>query len=162
MGQQTEAKKKAVVNASVFLAVVLVDEPKEIRQGAFRLLQDMIAQKVIVHLPDRFEDEVLGGLVEAVTKGRTMLATPTAIFSALQRFIRAATVHHRSIDWHAEEVFQAALRWRVSYYDALYLVVAQKVSGTYWTADKKLLRHLQRQKFADLPEVGWIGDFKSP
>jgi predicted nucleic acid-binding protein len=72
------------------------------------------------------------------------------------------TVHRRGVDWEASEVFAAALRWRVSYYDALYLVIAQKVGATYWTADRKLLRYLQRQKFSDLPQVGWIGNFKSP
>jgi len=160
MGQQIQAEKKAVVNASVFLTAILVDEPKEVRQGAFQLLQDIVAQKVTIHIPDRFEDEVLGGLVEAVTKGRPILATPTAIFSALQRFIRVATIHHRSIDWHAEEVLQAALRWRVSYYDAIYLVVAQKVGATYWTADKKLLRFLRQHRFHDLPASAWIGDYR--
>ena len=160
MGQQIKTTApKVVVNASIFLALVLRDEPEDIRQGARRLMQAISMHQIEAHVPERFEDEVLGGLVEAVTKGRPLLATPIAIFMALQRFMGFMMVHRRGVDWSAEEVFNAALRWRVSYYDALYLVVAQKVGATYWTADKKLFRFLQRQKFADLPKVSWIGNF---
>jgi predicted nucleic acid-binding protein len=109
MERQTQAPK-VVINASVFLTAVLVDEPADARHGAHRLLQDVIAQQADAFVPDRFEDEVLGGLVEAVTKGRPILATPAAIFSALQRFMEVVTIHHRNADWQAEEVFAAALR----------------------------------------------------
>jgi predicted nucleic acid-binding protein len=159
MERQTQAPK-VVINASVFLTAVLVDEPADARHGAHRLLQDVITHQADAFLPDRFEDEVLGGLVEAVTKGRPILATPAAIFSALQRFMEVVTIHHRNADWQAEEVFAAALRWRVSYYDALYLVIAQKVGATYWTADRKLLRFLRQHRFPDLPALDWIGDYR--
>jgi hypothetical protein len=104
MERQTQAPK-VVINASVFLTAVLVDEPADARHGAHRLLQDVITHQADAFVPDRFEDEVLGGLVEAVTKGRPILATPAAIFSALQRFMEVVTIHHRNADWQAEEVF---------------------------------------------------------
>jgi len=151
--------QKVVVNASVFLALVLLDEPRDIRQGARKLMQAVSTRSIEAHVPERFEDEVLGGLVEAATKGRPLLAQPIVIFRALQKFMGFMTVHRHGVDWSAEEVFNAALRWRVSYYDALYLVAAQKVGGTYLTADRKLLRFLQYQNFTDLPKVGWIGNF---
>ena len=159
MGQQDRTQEIVVVNASVFLAVILLDEPLEIGLPAGALVADILSGKICAHVPDRFEDEVLGGLVEALTKGRPVAAQPLL---ALQELLTKMTVHRRGVDWEASEVFAAALRWRVSYYDALYLVIAQRVGGTYWTADKKLLRYLQRQKFSDLPQVGWIGNFKSP
>lgn len=148
MGHQSHHQEIIVINASVFLAVILLDEPLEVSLPAGALIADIFGGKLRAHVPDRFEDEVLGGLVEALTKGRPVAARP---FLALQEILTKLTVHRRGVDWSAEEVFNAALRWRVSYYDALYLVIAQKVGATYWTADKKLRRFLQRQKFADLP-----------
>ncbi|MCS7193285.1 MAG: hypothetical protein NZ937_09945, partial [Armatimonadetes bacterium] len=127
MEQQTKTTtQKVVVNASVFLVLVLLDEPKEIRQSARLLIQDILTRRLQGHVPDRFEDEVLGGLVEAFTKGRPLLASPFIIFLALQRLMKALIVHHRGVDWSAQEVFNASSRWRVSYYDAVYLLVAQK------------------------------------
>ncbi len=160
MEHQTKAQEEAVVNASVFLATVLSDEPPEVRLPATLLVVRIEAGMVRAHIPDRFEDEVLGGLTEAITKRRPLVVAPTVLFATLKRFMASAIVHHRGIDWQAEEVFRAALHWRVSYYDALYLLVAQKVGATYWTADKKLLRFLQRSRSADLPQLGWIGDYR--
>ncbi|MCS7192574.1 MAG: type II toxin-antitoxin system VapC family toxin [Armatimonadetes bacterium] len=160
MGQKPEAQtqKVVVMNASVFLAVVLLDEPPEIWRPATALFADIMAGKVQAHIPDRFEDEVLGGLVEAISKGRPIAAKP---FEALKDLMANMTIHYRITDWQSEEVFNAALRWRVSYYDAVYLLVAQKLGATYWTADKKLLRFLQRQRFTDLPNLDWIGNYLS-
>ncbi|MCS7265004.1 MAG: type II toxin-antitoxin system VapC family toxin [Armatimonadetes bacterium] len=157
MGQEA---KEVVVNASVFLAAILLDEPVEVSKPAFLLLLDIMKGKLVVHVPDRFEDEVLGGLVEAFTRGRPMLASPEGVFRILQRFLTKVIVHHRDWDWNAQEVFNASLRWQVSYYDAIYLLIAQKIGATYWTADKKLLRFLQRQKFTDLPRLDWIGSYR--
>jgi len=154
MGHQ---EVKVVLNALVFLAAMLLDEPKEVSDGAMQMLLDIDSGKVIAHVPDRFEDEVLGGLVEAISKGRPVSA---AVFATFLHFWGKFRIHSRSVDWHAEEVFQAALRWRVSYYDALYLVVAQKVGATYWTADRKLLRFLRHHRFPDLPASAWIGDYR--
>ncbi|MCS7265002.1 MAG: type II toxin-antitoxin system VapC family toxin [Armatimonadetes bacterium] len=140
------------------MAIILLDEPPEIWRPATALIADIMAGKVEAHVPDRFEDEVLGGLVEAVTKGRPVTLTALATFF---HFWDKMTIHCRGFDWNAQEVFSAALRWRVSYYDAVYLLIAQKLGATYWTADKKLLRFLQRQKFADLPNWGWIGNYLS-
>jgi len=68
MGRQTQ-EIKVVLNASVFLdSRCSLDEPKEVAEGAManRLLEDVISGKVLAaFVPDRFEDEVLGGLVEA-------------------------------------------------------------------------------------------------
>ena len=147
----------AIINASVFLAAILLDEPKEVSEPALKMLMDIDSGRVEAHVPDRFEDEVLGGLVEAITKGRPVTLTALATFFHLwDKMI----IHRREVDWNSQEVFNAALRWRVSYYDAIYLVVAQKVEATYWTADKKLLRFLQRQKFVDLPRLDWIGNYR--
>ncbi len=155
--EQQAQKPKIVLNASVFLAVILLDEPPEIGEPAALAIADILAGRVQGFVPDRFEDEVLGGLVEAVTKGRPAAADP---FKGLQDLMANMRIYQRGVDWRAEEVFCAALRWRVSYYDALYLLVARKVGATYWTADKKLLRFLQRNRFADLPQLGWIGDYR--
>lgn len=147
----------AIINASVFLAAILLDEPKEVSEPALKMLMDIDSGRVEAHVPDRFEDEVLGGLVEAITKGRPVTLTALATFFHLwDKMI----IHRREVDWNSQEVFNAALRWRVSYYDAIYLVVAQKVGATYWTADKKLLRFFQRQKFVDLPRLDWIGNYR--
>ena len=147
----------AIINASVFLAAILLDEPKEVSEPALKMLMDIDSGRVEAHVPDRFEDEVLGGLVEAITKGHPVTLTALATFFHLwDKMI----IHRREVDWNSQEVFNAALRWRVSYYDAIYLVVAQKVGATYWTADKKLLRFLQRQKFVDLPRLDWIGNYR--
>jgi len=154
---QVQNQEIVVVNASVFLAVILLDEPEEVTLPAAALIADILSGRVSAHVPDRFEDEVLGGLVEALSKGRPVAASP---FAALQEVLTKMNVHRRGVDWNSREVFNAALRWHVSYYDAVYLVVAHKLGATYWTADKKLLRFLQRQKFPDLPKLGWIGSYR--
>ncbi|MCS7264998.1 MAG: type II toxin-antitoxin system VapC family toxin [Armatimonadetes bacterium] len=154
-----KTQEKIVVNASVFLATILLDEPIEVRLPATLMLARIEAGFLEAHIPDRFEDEVLGGLVEAFTKGRPLVTTFETVVTALEHFLAIANVHCRGVNWQAQEVLKAALRWRVSYYDAIYLTIAQEVSATYWTADKKLFRFLMRQGFTDLPKVGWIGSF---
>lgn len=155
-----KTQEKVAVNASVFLAAVLLDEPMDIRLPATIMVARVNTGSIEAHIPDRFEDEVFGGLVEAFTKGRPLTTTFDSVVIALQHFMTIASVHHRGVDWQAQEVLRTALRWRVSYYDAIYLTIAQKVGATYWTADKKLLRFLQRQKFVDLPRLDWIGNYR--
>ncbi len=92
---QTEAsqKKHFVLNASVSLLWFLRDEPPDLCSKADLLFQDILDGKVIVHVPDRWLDEVCGGLVKAVHAKRLTLNEAR---DALRRVFRMISLPN----WH--------------------------------------------------------------
>ncbi len=158
---QTEAsqKKHFVLNASVSLLWFLRDEPPDLCSKADLLFQDILDGKVIVHVPDRWLDEVCGGLVKAVHAKRLTLNEAR---DALRRVFRMISlpnwhVHYSDLHWRHEEVTEWAMATSVSFYDAIYLFVAESINGMFWTADRKLYEFLTRR--GNSPRIKWIGDY---
>jgi len=84
MGRSQEAER-VVVNVSVMLAVLILDEPWIDREGSMRLLQEMEDERLTAFVPDRFLDEVLGGVLKALAVQRPLLITADEIFHFLSR-----------------------------------------------------------------------------
>jgi predicted nucleic acid-binding protein len=84
MGRSQEAER-VVVNASVMLAVLILDEPWIAREGSMRLLQEIEDERLTAFVPDRFLDEVLGGVLKALAVQRPLLITADEIFHFLSR-----------------------------------------------------------------------------
>lgn len=145
-------KECVVVNASVMLAVFLLDEPWLMRGGAMRLLHDIRFEGVIALVPDRFRDEVVGGLLGAVSVQRPPFVPADEAFQMLNElpliWCREGEV------WQPTDVWALAQTAQCTYPYAMYVQLARQQNATLWTADLRLVRHLR-----SLYPVGWIGDY---
>lgn len=152
MGRSQE-EGRVVVNASVMLAVLVLDEPWIVREGSMRLLQEIEARRLTAFVPDRFLDEVLGGMLKAVSAQRPLLITADEVFEFLEP-IPLVWCREGEI-WRPEDVWVTAQEFDCPYPDAIYVHLARQQNATLWTADLRLVRNLRRRRFP----AGWIGDF---
>ncbi len=156
-----------MIDASVgVLTVPLGGEPLREKLCALQLFADIQAGLIEAHIPDRWADEVGGALWEAVTRKRphAFFARPILPEEAHGWFMDLLAFadsfmhwHHR--DWTPDEVWAMATIKGCSYYDAIYLVLAQKLEAIFWTADKRLYEFLRQQKQLEEPSVFWVGDY---
>ncbi len=164
MGRPTQAQatqeKHFVLNASVSLLWFLVDEPPELRERAQWLLTDILNGRVIIHVPDRWLDEVCGGLVKGVHAKRITLPQVQNALRLARDLTRLPNwhIHYSDLHWRHEEMAEWAMAGSVSFYDSTYLFVAERVGAMFWTADRKLYDFLQQR--GNSPSVGWIGNYQ--
>jgi predicted nucleic acid-binding protein len=151
MGRSQEAER-VVVNASVMLAVLILDEPWIAREGSMRLLQEIEDERLTAFVPDRFLDEVLGGVLKALAVQRPLLITADEIFHFLSR-IPFIWCREGEI-WRPEDVWATAQEFDCPYADAIYIQLARQHRATLWTADMRLVRNLRRRRFP----ARWIGE----
>ncbi len=157
--KEAEQEKRFVLNASVSLLWFLIDEPPELRQRAQWLLNDILNKRVNIYVPDRWLDEVCGGLVKAVHAKRITLTQARDALRLVKELLTLPNwhVHYSDLHWRHEEVTEWAMATSVSFYDAIYLFVAESIDGMFWTADRKLYEFLTRR--GNSPRVMWIGDY---
>ena len=154
-------QQRVIVDASVLLALVLLDEPPNVRDGAWRLWWDIIHGRVEAFVPDRFEDEVAGGLLRAIIRHRPMMMDVDWLFYQIP-FFGLNWCRWRD-DWHPMDVWEVAKIAQCTYVDAIYVNLALQLNATLWTADGCLLRGLvaRRTTVAQLNglQLGWIADY---
>ncbi|MDW8029923.1 MAG: type II toxin-antitoxin system VapC family toxin, partial [Armatimonadota bacterium] len=148
-----EQQGKAVVDASVgFLTTPISGESPELQRCTLQMFADIRHGLLEAHIPDRWEDELGGAIWQAVTQRRQLLIigrplTPEegwAIFSELLA-LADTYMHWHYRDWTPDEVWAMASVKGCSYYDAIYLVLAQKLDAVFWTADRGLYEFLRKQ-----------------
>jgi predicted nucleic acid-binding protein len=66
-------------------------------------------------------------------------------------------IHYSDLHWRHEEVAEWAMATSLSFYDAIYLFVAEKVGAVFWTADRKLYEFLRQNSN---PRAQWIGNYQ--
>jgi predicted nucleic acid-binding protein len=66
-------------------------------------------------------------------------------------------IHYSDLHWRHEEVAEWAMATSLSFYDAIYLFVAEKVGAVFWTADRKLYEFLRQ---SSNPRAQWIGNYQ--
>jgi predicted nucleic acid-binding protein len=168
MGQQdqTQATQQAqenqfVLNASVALLWFLIDEPPDLRLHAKWLLDDITMGRVVVHVPDLWLYEVSGGLVKAVHAKRLTLAQAQEALTRVAGLVTLPNwhLHPHGRDWHYDEVARWAMGWSLSFYDAVYLHLAQEWQAAFWTADRRLYDFLRRTRKRSKTPFHWIGDY---
>ena len=144
MGRSQEAER-VVVNASVMLAVIILDEPWIAREGSMRLLQEIEDGRLTAFVTDRFLGEVLGGVLKALAVQRPLLIAVDEIFHFLSR-IPFIWCREGEI-WRPEDVWATAQEFDCPYADAIYIQLARQYQATLWTADMRLVRNLRRRRF---------------
>jgi len=156
--EQTQ-ENQFVVNASVSLLWFLIDEPLDLRVRAQWLLTDILNGLVTVHVPDRWLDEVCSGLVKGVHAKRITLTQAHDALRVVRDLLRLPNwqIHYSDLHWRHEEVAELAMATSLSFYDALYLFVAEKVGAVFWTADRKLYEFLRQ---SSNPRARWIGNYQ--
>jgi predicted nucleic acid-binding protein len=168
MGQQdqTQATQQAqenrfVLNASVALLWFLIDEPPELRLRAKWLSDDIATGLVVVHVPDLWLYEVSGGLVKAVHAKRLTLAQAQEALTRVAGLVTLPNwhLHPHGRDWRYDEVARWAMGWSLSFYDAVYLHLAQEWQAAFWTADRRLYDFLRRTRKRSKTPFHWIGDY---
>jgi predicted nucleic acid-binding protein len=162
MEQQAEKptqENRFVVNASVSLLWFLRDEPPDLCYRADLLFQDILDGRVVIHVPDRWLDEVCGGLVKAVHAKRLSRQEAREALHRVFRMIVLPNwqIHYSDLHWRHEEVAEWAMATSLSFYDAIYLFVAEKVGAVFWTADRKLYEFLRQ---SSNPRAQWIGNYQ--
>ena len=144
MGRSQEAER-VVVNASVMLAVIILDEPWITREGSMRLLQEIEDGRLTAFVPDRFSGKVLGGVLKALAVQRPLLIAVDEIFHFLSR-IPFIWCREGEI-WRPEDVWATTQEFDCPYADAIYIQLARQYQATLWTADMRLVRNLRRRRF---------------
>jgi predicted nucleic acid-binding protein len=149
------------LNASVALLWFLIDEPPDLRLHAKWLLDDITMGRVVVHVPDLWLYEVSGGLVKAVHAKRLPLAQAQEALTRVAGLLTLPNwhLHPHGRDWRYDEVARWAMGWSLSFYDAVYLHLAQEWQAAFWTADRRLYDFLRRTRKRSKTPFHWIGDY---
>ncbi len=149
---RVRASGQWVVDASVALKWYLRDE--EYIPEADGLLEAHSSGTAILAAPHYIRYEIANGLEVASRRGRIALHQ---IPQRLQAFLDL-NIALVSDEW---DVFLSAIdiatQVSASFYDSLYLAVAQGMSYNFVTADRRLYNHVNSK----LPWVVWIGNLEA-
>lgn len=136
-----------VVDASVALKWALDDE--EWVSQAVGLRDASLAGRWRMVAPSLWLYEVTNGLVTAVHRQRMAADTGLQALTLLQ------SLGVRLADPEAGEVYEAAVRFRVTAYDAAYLALATTLGADLWTGDRRFYDAVRQAAH----RVRWIGDY---
>lgn len=145
--QTFQPRAYMVVDASVSLKWALDDEdgvPQAValRDAAFRDGVQMVAPSLWLY-------EITNGLVMAVRRGRLALELGA---EALDHLL---ALEVRLADPAARDIYEQALRYEITSYDAAYLALASVLEVPLWTGDRRLYKTVRNTASF----VRWIGDY---
>lgn len=136
-----------VCDASVALKWALADE--EAVEQAVALRDDGIAGRFEMAAPSLWIYEVVNGLVSAARRTRLSNSEGARALDLIMR------IGVRIADPEAAHVYERAMSYELSGYDAAYVALAETLGTTLWTGDARLYRAMQRRRV----RVRWIGDY---
>lgn len=134
-----------VVDASVALKWYL-PEPLSDEAGRIR------ASDIQLYAPDFLWIEAASVLCRTIARKRLSVEMGATIFSALRSHPVRILPSVNLLD----AATAIAVQTQTCLYDCLYVALAIRVKGKMVTADQKLLRALQRSRYA--PHLEWVGD----
>ena len=149
-------KQPVVVDASVALKWVLFEEFNDQARGLYEAA--LHAYRPLL-APPHFFSEVTSALYQ-----RTRTREPARYLSedeAHEAFTRFSRFHVQTAapENLYERAFVFARDHRLaSLYDSIYVVLAEMMDGTLWTADQRLFTSASPMA----PWVRWIGDYHQP
>jgi len=146
------ANRGWVVDASVAAKWYLHDE--EHVETALALLGDFEDGLLALTAPYIIRHEIAATLVRAARTGRI---TAEQLRQQLARFLRLAIHEPSDPDGRLEAALGLCFDYRIAFYDAVYVALAQELGFRFVTADVELYRRVRD----DLPYVAWIGDLPS-
>ena len=138
-----------VIDSNVSLKWALRDEGLLIEADALR--RDVQAGVIELIAPSLWIYETIGVLLVATRRGRiTLEASREARDDIL-------SVPVRLTDPSATQVYEQAIRYNISGYDAAYLALATELNLPLWTGDHRFYNAVQGR----VDFVNWIGDYPS-
>jgi predicted nucleic acid-binding protein len=141
--------KAAVIDASVALKWIFNDE--EAIEAATVMLQRIEQGVLQAHVPDLFAYEVSNALWAALRQGRLTLEE---CVEAVQAFRLLQFIWHPlTTVW--DNAFAIAVQYDRSFYDSVYVALAQHLQVPLFTGDRRLYHALHRQ----VEGVHWVGDY---
>ena len=135
----------AVLDAS-FLVKLIINE--SCTKSALRELRSMAARAEKLHIPCIALAEVLNAVWRHTRLTREL--SPEEARRAMQRLkrLQQVLVLH-NVDEFADEALDEALNYGITFYDALYVALAERTGNTLYTYDARLAEKLKDMK----PEV---------
>jgi len=127
-------KHSAVIDSSFMLCYLLPDEQQEIVQEQFDNYKSGTLQLISLPL---FAFEIANGLHAAVLSKRVEISVAEQL---LQSFLQLPVVIEQT---GFPEAFQIAQKYRISVYDASYILLAQSKNLPLLTLDKRLQQILK-------------------
>lgn len=132
-----------VLDASVFIARILPDEPK-FQEQASRVFMQMHSGKLRAHVPPHFRIEAANALLTSLARKRITREDHEELLSILDNF--PVTIDEAT---PLRPVTEHAIRHRLTMYDAAYLELALRCEAVYlFTFDKALAKAAKSEDFA--------------
>ncbi len=140
---------KAVIDASVALKWQFEEE--EASGPATLLLNDFVEGKTELITPTLFSYEILSAIHVAVSRKRIS----EAVGKKTLTYLAALGIEERSFDGLVDPAFRMARKFKLSTYDCVYVVLAERERCNLYTGDRKLFHAAERP----LPWVKWVGNY---
>lgn len=146
-----------VTDASVSVLWVKVKgEDYRLVRKARQLYRNIVTGKYRVALPFHWRLEVAGALRSFVAARKLSLSEARKAIKWLTGFaLEHCVVCEPTVSWN--ESVAVSDEWGFHLYDTLYLLLAQRVGGVFWTADLRLYRQWHQRPDLHGIKVAWIG-----
>jgi predicted nucleic acid-binding protein len=146
-----------VTDASVSVLWVKVKgEDLLLTRKARQLYRDIVAGKYWVALPFHWRLEVAGAIRSFVSARKLSRYEAQRAMRWLNEFTRSyCVICEPTVSW--DELISIADEWGFHLYDTLYLLLAQRIDGIFWTADLRIYRQWHQHPKLHGIKVGWIG-----
>ncbi|MCY7324195.1 MAG: type II toxin-antitoxin system VapC family toxin [Phormidesmis sp. CAN_BIN36] len=123
-----------IIDANLLVALV-TQHPQ--RQTVYQQFERWASQDAALHAPDLAYSEVTSALTRMVAAGLFEREKSQAVCEELT----ALPIQYHTVGFNPEVVVRALELGRKSAYDAVYLVLAQRLDADLWTLDSPLYRN---------------------
>jgi len=129
-----------IVDANLLVALV-TQHPQ--RQAVYRQFESWAEQNESLHAPDLAYSEVTNALTRMIVAGALGRSHALPLCEALAML----PIQYHTVGFDPEVVEMALSLGRKSAYDAVYLVLAQRLHAELWTLDSPLYRNAVGQGY---------------
>ncbi|KAM3115520.1 type II toxin-antitoxin system VapC family toxin [Phormidesmis sp. 146-33] len=130
-----------IIDANLLVALV-TQHPQ--RQIVYQQFERWVDQNTALHAPDLAYSEVTNALTRMVTAGLFAREQAQAVCEQLAEL----PIQYHSLGFDPEVINMALALGRKSAYDAVYLVLAQRLNAALWTLDGPLYRNAIGQGYS--------------
>ena len=144
-------KKNIIVDASIGVKWFSSENEKKV-ELAIQLREKHFTGKIELHAPDLFIFEVLNSLVY---KNKFNMSEINNIYDSLKLLYLKIIIPDDNLIKNAVSL---SVNLKLSYYDSVYVALAQKMGAPFITEDKKILSHADEYKF--IKNLDYVQDIK--